>query len=65
MKWISVKDELPETACDVLFYTKFKLVMYGCCINRNWYEAYNGLLCSTTTEIVTHWMPLPEPPKQD
>lgn len=75
-EWISVKDRLPEkngeyivTACDE-----------GCPYGEGiWYstvvvpsEFYNGewLWYEGTQKyylegIVTHWMPLPEPPKED
>ena len=60
MDWISVKDRLPELFEDVLTYDDV-----GICIN--WLEelvdevayfAYGG-------KYVTHWMPLPESPKEN
>ncbi len=60
MEWISVKDRLPEIGEPVIIY-------YG----RFVAEAMrndNGVFvvsCSDEeAEDVTHWMPLPEPPKE-
>lgn len=70
-QWISVKDKLPEEAVKVLIYTEYNATAYGfftgayynnrplfaITMNRNskhsWYEEIR----------VSHWMPLPEPPK--
>ena len=71
VKWISVKDKLPEEAVKVLIYTEYNAIAYGfftgayynnrplfaITMNRNsahsWYEEIR----------VSHWKPLPEPPK--
>ena len=65
--WISVKDRLPATENFVLF-TVGERVIYGSYDGKDWYE-YEG--CWDTDVIylgpgerVTHWMPLPEPPKE-
>ena len=63
-KWISVKDRLPENREDVLvvaFWHERWNVQWG------WY-APNGRvwhvgLMEETDYPVSHWMPLPEPPK--
>ncbi len=63
-KWISVKDRLPENREDVLvvaFWHERWNVQWG------WY-APNGKvwhvgLMEKTDYPVSHWMPLPEPPK--
>lgn len=62
-KWISVEDRLPEEPGEVL------MALYGrVCIA--WYhidgrfESGSGLVFSAE-KAVTHWMPLPEPPKED
>lgn len=58
-EWISVKDRLPKLFEDVLTYDADEKIFI------NWLEelvdgigyfAYGG-------KLVTHWMPLPEPPK--
>ena len=57
MDWISVKDRLPDTNDLVLTYAedisghKYRLIV-------------PNLSLSTFPSSVTHWMPLPEPPKE-
>lgn len=62
-EWISVKDRLPEEGQWVLvYYGNF----YGCIMNvfeytdGIWRDAYRN---SEEPGFITHWMPLPEPPK--
>lgn len=69
-EWISVKDRLPDDDELVLVYTKDN-VMSVCPLvianafanlkNLKVWEDNNGYYVSD----VTHWMPLPEPPKED
>lgn len=69
--WISVKDRLPEYNKEVLTYTPgmaMPIVVdaydgyYGE-DDDEWYEGwrYRGNHCENRS---THWMPLPEPPKE-
>ena len=51
MEWISTKDRLPELEKEVLVYDSFGNMYIGL-ITDGWKGLY-----------VTHWMPLPEPPK--
>ncbi len=58
--WISVKDRLPETDCDVLAYR------VGAGGLPSWIEIARCFTDQRTRQWVghvTHWMPLPEPPK--
>ena len=65
-EWISVDDRLPEY---------FKAVLIYCPTDKNVYEVYletHGLwrffdysAGKIIDEPVTHWMPIPEPPKED
>ena len=62
-KWISVEERLPDVAEKVITYN-------GDFVSENW-------LCTVASKdgrinvwaysegFVTHWMPLPEPPKED
>ena len=58
MEWISVKDRLPETNDLVLTYSeeisghRYRLIV-------------PNINISTFPQSVTHWMPLPEPPKPE
>lgn len=60
-QWISVKDRLPEPDENPVLAGNAEL----CFVNTAWYhvatkrwELPSGIFCE-----VTHWMPLPEPPK--
>lgn len=61
-EWISVKDRLPEKDQDVLCYSNknggYKFFGYRGYISGEWMEG--GVL---HIGDVTHWMPLPKPPK--
>ena len=62
-EWISAKDRLPETIDPVIVCNEISNVYLA------WYNYVDNLWRYTyRTEIVTHkithWMPLPEPPKK-
>lgn len=63
-RWVSVDERLPEEGTDVLAYqnrgeeTRVVPANYGCGI---WFDCC--LDCAA--DSITHWMPLPEPPKGD
>ena len=66
VRWISVKDRLPERTMpphDVLVYHDLNCGMY---IDRVWYSReknkWRNVLGMNLK--VTHWMPLPEPPEE-
>ena len=56
-KWISVKDRLPKPNENVLVYCK----EYGIYVDIH----MSGGIFGYSMDSVTHWMPLPEPPKED
>ena len=72
-KWISVKDRLPEDNLNVLVYaigdnensviamTGYTHKMYGYNI-EGWRSPWQYFFYEYK---ITHWMPLPEPPKED
>ena len=70
MKWISVKDKLPEYSGEFINIkcSKMAIISNGDYVTTSFYEdgswvdAFDGLPLEKTP---THWMPLPEPPKQD
>ena len=81
VKWISVKDRLPE---EDGVYLVFQKHTYGTCIavlrfakdarkvdkydfHRGWknvWYRYDSEWGHITIDDVTHWMPLPDPPKE-
>lgn len=56
--WVSVKDRLPEKYEEVLVYS----AKYG--VQVDWIADNTDYLWWNYGELVTHWMPLPEPPKE-
>lgn len=61
-QWISVKDRLPEDNSDVLAYMQNSIEsrIFPACYHKGWWE---DCIWNTRCLSVTHWMPLPEPPK--
>jgi len=66
MEWISVEDSLPENDYWILLWVEnlnnslWKEYRIGSHESKRFY-ATTGI--DYTTERITHWMPLPEPPK--
>ena len=56
-EWISVKDRLPEPWTEVLVWrgSEYPIVSSEVTSTGLWCHFFN----------ITHWMPLPEPPKED
>lgn len=70
-EWISVKDRLPNRGERVLCFMKSSGKNQNDTISDN---VYNGILVGSNPpryvwewngDYVTHWMPLPEPPKEE
>ncbi len=68
MEWISIKDKLPELDIEVLIFLNPNPIKYP----KGIFIAYRGLVnghwCNEEIKEgefinVTHWMPLPAPPK--
>lgn len=73
MKWISVKDQLPEDKQRVLVIDENK-EMFSAEFNLETYsrepespEAFIAFFCGCcyTVDSITHWMPLPEGPSNE
>ena len=68
-EWISVKDRLPESPRFVLVFVrhppKGEFPAWSCMMTDMYLG--NGWLENADSEAheITHWMPLPEPPKED
>lgn len=64
--WISVNDRMPDNGQDVLVYMADwgESRITGCnYYNGVWYDCImNGVVVIPN---ITHWMPLPEPPKEN
>lgn len=63
-EWVSVEEKLPEEHADILMWRKrWKIAEAGTFhIGRFW--VYDEIGDSYTADDITHWMPLPEPPKE-
>ena len=59
MKWIPVTERLPEPFKIVLVYDRT-----GKSINWAYMTSHREWVGAIVSHIVTHWMPLPEPPKE-
>lgn len=57
MEWISVNDRLPQIGKPVLGFESENRIGVWIINSREDYPIFS--------EFVTHWMPLPEPPKED
>ena len=67
-EWISVKDKLPPQDCKfknfsipiIFCYAEWIWCGNYCFKDKNWYN--NGFI---NANIITHWMPLPNLPKEE
>ena len=61
MEWISVEDRLPDTGVEVMTLMRGVHMLAWRTKDTEWIndnDESEGINC------VTHWMPLPEPPKE-
>lgn len=65
-EWISVKDRLPEEDSTVLIYTDHETVLMGTFTWEKKFEVgnFSDYYDTWKLEDVTHWMPLPQAPKE-
>ena len=63
-EWISVKDKMPEDGIRVLTYAD-NSAMFVASRDDGWYVDTGEYYYSSPLTNITHWMPLPEPPKED
>lgn len=67
-EWISIKERLPEELTEVMVFMEAtpQGVFMAFLENGKWLDGYSGKgIVLMQQELVTHWMPLPEPPKED
>ena len=71
--WISVNDRLPDTYKAVITYDKYngiketgllKASPYVSGVKENWVLRASPCISWSQGFHVTHWMPMPEPPKE-
>ena len=60
--WHRVEEGMPDDSREVIIFTVSGIIGVGSFIRPNWYQWYSG---GGLPVDVTHWMPLPEPPKED
>lgn len=68
MEWISVKDRVPRLHAKVLILNKYEEQFVALCVDDLTVELCIECNCEgggTEALNVTHWMPLPEPPKEE
>lgn len=61
-KWISVTERLPEKGKVVLCHCRASIIETLCLEDDGHWLGYSGIYMKS---FVTHWMPLPEPPKEE
>jgi len=68
-RWISVKDRLPEPDADgtipAVFVTDGEFIHMAYCSHNNWFFCENGEMKENMFYFVSHWMPLPEAPREE
>ena len=62
-EWISVDDMLPEDDSDVLAYLRIGEESRICPANYAKGMWFDWIFNTPVTESITHWMPIPQPPK--
>lgn len=60
-KWISVDERLPEEGETVLCYYESDLMGVCTRLHEIWEDSYGYW---ESDDAITHWMPMPEPPKE-
>lgn len=64
--WVSVEDDFPDSGQNVFLYHKeYGLgIGYGMTIDKSFAGTFHGIPVIDESKGVTHWQPLPQPPKQ-
>lgn len=64
-KWISVEDRLPGKHSEVLAVVNGHVILTWFHSKIKCFETYAGICFFVSENMVTHWMPLPAPPKEE
>ena len=62
-EWISVEERVPDAETPVLVFTKKGSFYVGYYYKAVTNPGFTGFYADCAKRDVTHWMPLPEPPK--
>ena len=63
--WINMRDELPPFHTDILFYVDGEVMKGWFYANTHKFrEYYKNSVAEFYKTDVTHWMPMPEPPRK-
>ena len=64
-EWISVDDRLPDYFTSVLVWCPGNKCIYAAYRNarQEWYTFDDTIAGHVVVNMVTHWMPMPEPPE--
>lgn len=66
MKWISVKERLPEYAFNIMGHEAVNILMTdGYMVIEGDYTNGKFNIFGIEHNNITHWMPLPDPPEED
>jgi hypothetical protein len=65
LQWISVKDRLPETNELCIVNTEWRAIVPALYGNESWIFDEGQGWSEKVLSYVSHWMPLPEPPKDE
>ena len=63
--WIPVTERLPDTCAPVLVCLRWGMDDYEITVGEYWGKSKASPGWGTFDPYVTHWMPLPEPPKEE
>lgn len=61
-KWIPVTERMPEVGKDVLCFCRAGIYFVLAWDGTHWHEGCDRYYMKS---LATHWMPLPEPPKEE
>lgn len=65
-KWISVKERLPEKLTKVITYDSAHKIVHAMEYDGEGFQAHRCVRDEWLYDAcITHWMPLPEPPKEE
>lgn len=64
-QWIPVHERLPEPKVKVAIFTRSRAIYLGWHANHGGIKGFETAVGFIQLGRITHWMPLPEPPKEE